>query len=271
MSLSQSEIVKDLKAIVKNPHFYKHSRNSSTLIKLLFPEKSHSKSHNLKLLSTDQDIDQKFLIAQNHSRISLNKKFDSQSSSFLSVSREKRDQSQKINYSDAPPPTQYTPDYNSVKPRLINTAKMRIRCLHTKQRKISLPDCVDEYNLECKYPNRMSISGSKMISMDEYTHMITENQVTKPFLELNKSHCLCINFKKQGERKGLPLNQMHESRFELNSNIVNHGKSSKAPNFDKYTCRSELFSGHYKPILKKKYIENRSSLKSLPKPSFKNI
>ncbi|CAG9322579.1 unnamed protein product [Blepharisma stoltei] len=270
ISLNSTEIVSDLKAIVSTPQYYKHIGTTHGLIKQLFPVRSHQSFSDSKFakMPIEEDIETKLKKIEDY-RISLqNKRPLSQTSSFLAISREKRERIQKMNCSIAPPPTQYNPQYDSIKPRLINTSQYKKRAYCGKKRKISLPDCIDEYDLECKYPMRISLSGiSKQMTVDEYSTLLNESVIKqiKPLPDLPQGHVSCVSFSKQAKRKGLPLNHLNESRLQLNPKIVNHGKKQKAPSFDKYTRRNELFVKIEKsPLcLNEKFLTRQLSLKCM--------
>lgn len=160
---------------------------------------------------------------------------------FLSVTREKREEVQKVNFSEAPSPTKYSPNYLILRPTSASNVKLRPKSGKPKEKFITLPTCVDDLDYECKYPHKFTNFSTEnyRITCTEYLNSLEEKAINRKKIKQKNRHNGYIAFNKQSARKGLPLNQMHESIREEKSLLKS--KSYKGPNFSAYKSRPELF------------------------------
>ncbi|CAG9327671.1 unnamed protein product [Blepharisma stoltei] len=261
MTTDKSSLIKEIESIINDvPRYSHHGRSSIKFTQRLIPTKKFIKSavEARKSILNSEEIEKLVNTPQKpHKSLLMKKETKVPSSSFLSVTREKREEIQKSNYSDAPPSTKYSPNYFWVRPRTPTNVQLREtqRSSIPRDPKVFLPDCVDEKDLECKYPHKAERKSElqKTMNLSDFMNSaeIRSCKRKKTSAKYYQSHMAKISFSKQSERKGIPLNQMHESVLDKEP-VVKKSESLKAPSFKQYISRQELFNheihdGNYHP------------------------
>jgi len=238
---------------VKRPRYSRSGRANAKLPKWLTykpkkrtreePEREHITPKDAAQIYEDIKIEIK-------EETSKNSKHDQGSYFFQTVSREKREQTNKYIKSDAPPVATYTPKHDLVSPRVYSQVSFTPKATVEKRTPIVyLPECLDTNELACKYPDKpLSAKGTRSLnslSIKDFFNTLSarESQVKDSFYpESARPHTAEFRFNAQLPRKW-SVQQLHDMRFENFNHFPRSFSKSriiKTPIFKKTVGRENL-------------------------------
>ncbi|CAG9310371.1 unnamed protein product [Blepharisma stoltei] len=232
----------DIKEIVKTVRVPLISRCGKTLTFSQSHKYGKSKAHHLQKSFSHSDLKKELVRVRTEMRLleKENSERGEMTSSFKCPSRNQRERVFSSKNEEIPPATKYNPLFTLVKPKVKGGYLGRPKSASPKKQRINLPICLN-HELDCKYPIKPAIKSYSIangMELSEYENLIQKVSRIKKHRtpETQKLHTPEVNFNKQIERKYIPLNLVHESRFELKRDPFPRNSS---PNFAKSLERKQ--------------------------------
>ena len=238
-----------MEILKKELFFSKQGRASTHTNTLLFHGKKRKPK--IKEFNLIYPVDaEKLLLSIQTQRKQEEAKFKSKkkqlTSAFKTISRAQYENAYR-NRTESPDVGSYTPRFTAIDGRLSQAPKF-INSTHTpRERKISLPCCIDEA-MKCTFfnanKNKSTTSAIKnVITMEEYQQKLSRIVVKTP--NISDRILSPIDFEKQLSRSpfvkyGSPPHEKRFSSHLLNTHVHSNNKRPPQINFTKMLSRSDL-------------------------------
>lgn len=231
----------DIKEIAKTVSIPLISRRGKTLKFAILTSETKTKPRNNSPKSVTYSDLKEELIKVQKEIMELNNQTSGKgamTSSFKGTTRRQTEKLSATTNSEVPAATRYNPKYNLVRPKLVGGCFGRSITASPRKQRIKIPHCINE-ELECTYPKKI---GEALISETIQGKETEYEDLVKKAIKLNnnkestylKPRMPKIDFTKQTERKYIPLNLVHEGRFESKKEIF---LKNSSPDFSKFSER----------------------------------